>query len=80
MLTCNHWGKGLATSVSELLLQFGFDGPGAHKITADCYARNKGSEWVMQKIGMTKEGHQKDFYPYRGGFDDRIHYGISATV
>ena len=79
-LARNHWGKGLATRVSELLLQFGFDALGAHKITADCYASNKGSERVMQKIGMTKEGHQKDFYPYRSGFDDRIHYGISATV
>ena len=79
-LARNHWGKGLATSVSKLLLRFGFDCLGAHKITADCYASNSGSERVMQKIGMAKEGHQKDFYPYRGGFDDRIHYGISARA
>ncbi|MCW7551449.1 GNAT family N-acetyltransferase [Endozoicomonas gorgoniicola] len=73
----SFWGKGLATRVSRLLLRYGFEHLNAHKIVADCYASNKGSERVMQKIGMTKEGHQKDFYPYRGGLEDRIHYGIS---
>ncbi|UYM17155.1 GNAT family N-acetyltransferase [Endozoicomonas euniceicola] len=76
-LARKFWGKGLATSVSRLLLRYGFEQLNAHKIVADCYASNKGSERVMQKIGMVKEGHQKDFYPYRGGLDDRIHYGIS---
>ena len=79
-LARNHWGKGLATSVSKLLLQFGFDGFCTHKITVDCYAGNKDSERVMQKVGMTKEGRQRDFYPYRGGFDDRIHYGIRSRA
>lgn len=77
-LVRNHWGKGLATKVSRLLLRYGFECLNAHKITADCYASNKGSEKVMQKIGMIKEGHQKGFYPYKNGLDDRIHYGISA--
>ncbi|KEQ14613.1 hypothetical protein GZ77_09850 [Endozoicomonas montiporae] len=72
------WGKGLATRVSRLLLRYGFEELGAHKIVADCYASNKGSERVMQKIGMTKEGHQTNFYPYKGGLDDRVHYGINA--
>ena len=74
-----HWGKGLATDISRLLVRYGFESLNAHKITADCYASNKASEKVMLKIGMTKEGHQKGFYPYCGGLDDRLHYGISPT-
>ncbi|MGI9276650.1 MAG: GNAT family N-acetyltransferase [Endozoicomonas sp.] len=78
-LPFHTWGKGLATRISQLLIRFGFETLEAHKITADCYASNIGSQKVMQKVGMVKEGHQKDFYPYKGGFDDRLHYGISST-
>ena len=77
-LPVRSWGKGLATRISQQLIRFGFETLKAHKITADCYAGNVGSEKVMQKVGMVKEGHQKDFYPYKNGFDDRLHYGISS--
>ena len=73
------WGKGLATKACCLLVDFAFDKLSAHKVTADCYASNKGSARVLEKAGMKREGRQKAFYPYNGGFDDRLHYGIESV-
>ncbi|MGI9283582.1 MAG: GNAT family N-acetyltransferase [Endozoicomonas sp.] len=68
------WGKGLASQGCQMLIQYAFDELRAHKVTADCYANNKGSERVMVKSGMMKEGHQESYYSPE---EDRVLYGIT---
>ncbi|WP_461534800.1 GNAT family N-acetyltransferase [Spongorhabdus nitratireducens] len=75
-----YQGQGIATRISRWLVAYGFEVLQAHKITADCYGNNRASERVMQKVGMIKEGHQVGFYPFPGGFDDRLHYGICYSA
>ncbi|KEQ17673.1 GNAT family N-acetyltransferase [Endozoicomonas numazuensis] len=70
----NVWGKGLATQGCQRLIQYAFEELGAHKVTADCYANNKGSEQVMIKSGMVKEGHQDSYYSPE---EDRVLYGLT---
>ena len=72
-----EWGKGLGTRIAKVLLEYGFNTLKAHKVTADCFSSNIGSTRVMEKIGMSREGVQKDFYRYKDGFDGRALYGIS---
>ncbi|WP_079253594.1 GNAT family N-acetyltransferase [Endozoicomonas arenosclerae] len=68
------WGKGLASQGCQMLIQYAFDQLDAHKVTADCYANNTGSERVMMKSGMVKEGHQAGYY---APDEDRVIYGLT---
>lgn len=51
-----YWGKGYGTEVAKAMLDFGFRTLKLHRIFAICHVENKGSEHVLQKIGMQKEG------------------------
>jgi RimJ/RimL family protein N-acetyltransferase len=50
------WGKGYATEGANRCLKYAFDELGINKIIAVCTIKNKKSENVMKKIGMTKIG------------------------
>ncbi|MBW7453788.1 GNAT family N-acetyltransferase [Paenibacillus sepulcri] len=54
------WGNGFATEAADALLGFGFRELGLHRIFATCRPDNMGSAKVMQKIGMTYEGHIRE--------------------
>lgn len=47
------WGSGYATEAARALLYIGFRLGGAAEIYADCFADNRASIRVMEKIGMT---------------------------
>src|SRR5690554_4484833 len=51
-----YWGMGFATESANKLLDFGFSELSLHRIHATCDVNNTGSERVLQKIGMKKEG------------------------
>jgi [ribosomal protein S5]-alanine N-acetyltransferase len=50
-----HWGRGYAAEAAELLLDLAFGTCGATSMAASCDASNRGSERVMQKLGMRRE-------------------------
>jgi RimJ/RimL family protein N-acetyltransferase len=50
------WGKGYATEGAKRCLQLAFEELKLDRVIAVCAATNKGSERVMQKIGMQKIG------------------------
>jgi RimJ/RimL family protein N-acetyltransferase len=50
------WGQGFATEASRLLVGFGFESLGLHRIWARCDAENLGSLRVLEKVGMRREG------------------------
>lgn len=52
----NAWGKGYATEGAKRCLEYGFNELAIKKIISVCTVKNKKSENVMKKIGMTKVG------------------------
>jgi RimJ/RimL family protein N-acetyltransferase len=69
-------GQGFATEAARALLDFGFaeDGADLHRISATCDPENTGSARVLEKIGMRREGHLRDFFEIRGEWRDRLTY------
>ncbi|QOR34883.1 GNAT family N-acetyltransferase [Clostridium sp. 'deep sea'] len=51
-----YWGNGYASEAALRLLHFAVKHRNARRIIAKCHEGNKGSEKVMLKIGMQKEG------------------------
>jgi ribosomal-protein-alanine N-acetyltransferase len=52
----SHWGKGYATEASRLLLRFGFEDLGMHRIWSRVIAENLRSGRVLLRLGMRLEG------------------------
>jgi ribosomal-protein-alanine N-acetyltransferase len=71
-----HWNKGYATEAVRALIDFGFSRLVLHRITAMCDPLNVGSNRVLEKSGMTLEGHLREDFPVRGGWQDTMVYGI----
>ena len=67
-------GQGYATEAAQAVLDFGLTGGGLHRITATCDPENAGSVRVLEKIGMTREGHLRDHFLIRGAWRDRLLY------
>lgn len=72
-----YWGQGIATEVTQRLLQFGFEEMDTHRIFATCLPTNIASWRVLEKIGMKQEGHLRRHLWIRDGWHDSLLYGIS---
>jgi len=76
ILSPDEWGHGYATAIANFLLEFGFERLDLHRITATCDPRNVASERVLQKVGMTKEGHLRENVYLEDHWRDSLVYGI----
>ncbi|WP_413375831.1 GNAT family N-acetyltransferase [Alkalihalobacillus sp. 1P02AB] len=72
----NYWGKGIATEVAKLLIDFGFEKLRLHRIYATCDPRNIGSSKVLEKVGMTKEGRIREGLLIKDGWRDSLLYSV----
>ncbi|GAA3412269.1 GNAT family protein [Paenibacillus hodogayensis] len=72
----DYWGKGIATEVANLLVNFGFKELHLHRIYATCDPRNIGSAKVLNKVGMTQEGRLRDALLIKDGWRDSLVFGI----
>lgn len=71
-----YWGKGFATEVATLLVDFGFTKLQLHRIYATCDPRNTGSIQVLKKTGMTLEGRIREHMLIKDGWRDSFLYSI----
>jgi RimJ/RimL family protein N-acetyltransferase len=71
-----YWGRGYGTETAQALLDFGFSRLALHRITALCDPSNVQSNRVLEKAGMTLEGHLREDFPVRGEWRDTMIYGI----
>lgn len=71
-----HWRKGYTTEALKKILQFGFDELNLHRIEAGCAVENIASIKVLEKAGMTREGHKRQILPIRGQWVDNYFYAI----
>ncbi len=72
----DYWGKGIATEVATLLIDFGFKELNLHRIFATCDPRNNRSAKVLEKVGMAREGIIRDHLFMRGGWRDSLLYSV----
>lgn len=72
----DQWGKGYATEALKELLRFAFRDMNLHRIEAGCAVGNAGSIKVLEKVGMTREGHKRKILPIRGEWVDNYEYAI----
>lgn len=70
------WGKGYATEAALAVVRHGFDDLGLHRIFAAHFTRNPTSGRVLEKIGMTHEGHRRGHLCKWGVFEDIEEYGM----
>jgi ribosomal-protein-alanine N-acetyltransferase len=72
----SFWGQGYVTEAARAVLAFGFDELKLHRVWAKCVAENAGSWRVMEKLGMRREGHQRDNQWLHGRWWDTFLYAI----
>lgn len=66
------WGKGIGSASIALLCDIARDQLGLRKLTAGCYAANKGSEKSFLKAGFHVEGIRPNHFVTDDGFDDLV--------
>ena len=71
-------GHGYATEAARAVLEFAFTGGGLHRVWATCDPGNAGSIRVLEKAGMTREGHLRDHYLIGGEWHDRLLFAALA--
>jgi RimJ/RimL family protein N-acetyltransferase len=71
-----HWGRGYATEAAALMLGFGFDSLGLHRIEATVEPSNARSVRVIEKLGLRLEGTLKERFRTPDGWKDSLLYGI----
>lgn len=76
----SQWRKGIASKMCQLLSQLCFEQLGGHKISADCYASNKGSYGVLLKSGYLQEGVSSNYYKTEHGLEDKLYFGLSKAI
>lgn len=75
-LNKNYWRKGIASEASIELLKFGFNKLDLHRIYATTDTENIGSQKVLEKCGLRKEGHMVEDSHIKGRWRDTFYYGI----
>ncbi|WP_037365802.1 GNAT family N-acetyltransferase [Nakamurella lactea] len=70
------WGRGLATEIALLLVEFAFHQPGTERVQATCDPRNTASAAVLTRIGMSYEGTLRHTMLIRDGWRDSRMYSV----
>ena len=72
-------GRGLGTEFAAALVRVAFDGLGVRRIEAACFAENRASRRVMEKIGLRLEGVYREESLHRSGrWLDGMSYALLA--
>lgn len=72
-------GNGYATEASELFVEYAFRELGLHRVTARALAPNEASCRVLERLGFTHEGTQRECAVVDGEYVDQRLYGLLRT-
>ena len=75
-LTPLYWKKGYAIESAKAIVHFGFKTLGLHRIIAGVATENNSSIAILDKLGMTREGHHRKILPLKSGWADNYEYAI----
>lgn len=71
-------GEGYGTETAALLLDYAFDERRLHRVRARALDTNTASQRLLEKLGFTHEGVQRDEKYVRGEYVDTHFYGLLA--
>ena len=71
-----YWGQGIATEAARAVLYYAFGSLNAHRVIAFCHAHDTGSEKVMLKLGMQREGLLRQTRLLNGEWYDELIYSV----
>lgn len=76
----DYHGRGYATEAALAMLDYGFETRNVHRIIATCQPENPASWRVMEKLGMTREGHFRQCIEQPGGiwWDEYFYAALKA--
>jgi RimJ/RimL family protein N-acetyltransferase len=72
----NYWGKGYGSDGLSLLLRFGFNELGLHRIGLNVISNNTRAIRLYEKTGFSYEGTQREAVYRDGQRLDMVYYGI----
>jgi len=67
-----QWGKGYATEAARLIIDYGFNQLGMHRIFLRVYSHNKRARRAYEKVGFTLEGTMREAYFRDGLYHDEL--------
>ena len=78
VLRRDTWGNGYATEAAAEILRIGFEVLEAHRVIGTVDTANIGSIKVLEKLGMMREGMNRQSFwsPPHGSWRDTYHYAI----
>jgi ribosomal-protein-alanine N-acetyltransferase len=68
--------KGIMTEAMQLIISYGFNQMGLHRIMAVVETENLSSIWLLEKLGFMQEGLQKDVEIKNGKYIDHFLYAL----
>lgn len=72
----DHWGRGYATEAAQLVIRFGFDELGLHRISGAVGPANQRSLAIMERLGFSYEGTIRDHVFTNGAWRDSRLYSL----
>ena len=75
-LSSKYWGRGYATEALQEVLSCGFRASNLNRIHGFCDAENLASARVMEKAGMSFEGHMRASRYFKGAYHDSKLFSI----
>ncbi len=72
-----HAGHGYVPEGVALLVRYGFDALGLHRMEAAIVPRNDKSRRVAAKLGLRDEGVAERFLQIQGTWEDHVRYAIT---
>jgi RimJ/RimL family protein N-acetyltransferase len=77
-LAPEHQGHGYATEAVRAVLHHLFQQCGLRRVSAECDARNRGSERLLERVGFRREGLRPAFTWLKGEWTDDMLFGLLA--
>jgi RimJ/RimL family protein N-acetyltransferase len=79
MIAPAAWGNGYCTDAVRTVSRYAFEERRMHKVVAEAYGHNVGSQRVLEKAGFTLEGTHREETFVGGEYRDLLHYGLLET-
>jgi RimJ/RimL family protein N-acetyltransferase len=73
------WGRGIAATALERLIEYCFEDLDLHRVEAGVFLDNPASARVAEKAGFILEGIARDGYLKDGRLVDRLYYGLARS-
>ncbi len=74
----DHAGRGLVPEGVALVMRYGFEELGLHRLEAAIVPRNTASRRVAEKLGLRDEGTALRFLQIRGVYEDHVRYAMTV--